>query len=148
MITIAITEDYKIIKDIITDPVLYQLTYGQSTELKNYKVKTDFTYLLIKDEEELIGCFQVKSFTNTVLEIHSFILPKFWGTDTVQQAVYAGHAWVKDEGYLKTHTRVPATCVHVLKYLQKSGYKCCGMIEKGIIHNGILVTLFFYEFEV
>lgn len=148
MVTLTETKDYEIVKKIISDPQLWQLTYGQMGEFHDFKVREDFRYLLIENEGNVLGCFQVRPFTNTVMEIHSFILPGYWGTEFVQKAVDEGHDWVKAEGYLKTWTKVPATCIHVLKYLQKSHYKCSGMIEEGIIHNHHLVTLFFYEFEV
>jgi hypothetical protein len=148
MITLTETKDYKVVQKIIADPMLWQLTYGQVGALSNFVVDETFRYLLLEKEGAILGCFQVKPFTNTVMEIHSFILPGYWGTDTVPESVALGHEWVKSEGYRKTWTKVPATCIHVLKYLQKNHYVCSGMIEEGIVHNHHLVTLFFYEFEV
>ena len=148
MITVAITEDRKIIESILSDPELFKLYSGGIIELKDLVIDHSFQYLLIKNGKDVLGCFQIKRMTNTILEVHAFILPKYWGNPLVKVGVDSAHLWIKKQGYLKTFTQVPSNCTHVLKFLQKINYHCCGMIEKGIIHNHLLATLFFYEFEV
>lgn len=110
-------------------------------------IDTSYQYILIEDKE-LIGCFQVRPVTKCVLEGHVYILPEYWGTEKPQQAVLEMHEWIKKQGYTKIFTKVPANHVRSLKLAHKLKYKACGAIEKGIVFNNQLVTLYLFEFEV
>ena len=151
MIVLELTKDIELIKSILTNPVLWRLTMGQSDDesIENFEPDMTYQYLTINDQYfDPIGLFMVKELTKTVLEVHIFILPKYWGTDVSIKAAKTGHMWAKKEGYLKTFTRVPANCTHVLKYLEQINYHCCGQITKGIVHNKLLASLFLYDYEV
>ncbi len=148
MIELKETQEVDVIKSIMTNPILFRLTNGKSANINDFQLDETFQYLVCKKEEEIVGLLQVKALTKVVLEVHIFLLPKYWGKKVSYEVADAGHKWVKEQGYLKTFNRVPANCIHVLKFLQEINYKVCGMIEKGIIHNNCLVTLFLYEFEV
>lgn len=150
MLTLNESTDYESIKSIITNPILWRLTEGQdkTNRVNEFTVDKDWVYFLLQDGEELVGCFQTKKINNQILEVHIFILPKYWGKGQAQEAVDLGHKWAKENGYLKTFTKVPANCIHVIKFLQQIDYKVCGMIEKGAMYNGYLVSLFLYNFEV
>ena len=144
-----LSEDLDLIKSIITNPLLFRLTAGKSENSQGFKVDKSWKYLIFRlDDNTPVACVQIKELTKIVLEVHIFVLPKFWGNQISLEVVTAGHEWIKSQGYRKTFTRVPANCVHILKFLNQINYKVCGMIENGIVHNNFLVTLFFYEHEL
>ncbi len=148
MITIEETTDYELIKTIVTNPDLLRLSEGFDADSKTITIDNSWIYLLIKDDDNLVGCFRLKEMTKAMIEGHIHILPTYWGNELTKEAVVLGHKWIKEQGYLKVFTFVPANCIHVLKFLHKLDYKICGSIKNAIVYRNILVTLFLYEFEV
>lgn len=140
--------DLDIIKSIITNEQLFKFTYGQDCDVDKFEVDTVFKYLLISNNEEIVGCFQIKEMTHVTLEAHIFCLPKFWGTSISKEMANLGHQWALKHDYKTVYTTVPSICFHVLKYLSAIGYMACGCIKKGIIYNGHLVSLFLFEFDL
>lgn len=149
MLRIESNPKLKDISDIITNPVLWKLTYGQDEpDAVNMKIIPAGDYLLIRDQyNDRVGCFMIKELTKTILEVHVFILPEFWGQRSLE-AAKIGHRWAKEQGYLKTFTKCPGNCFHVLRYLERAGYKACGLIEKGIVYNKTLVPLLLFNFDL
>jgi len=148
MIKITESTDYKLIRSIIVDPKLFPVVSGTSDNRHGFMVDKSYRYLLATQDSVPVGLVQIKEMTKTLLDVHIFTIPAYWGTKIPEEIVTEGHKWIKEQGYLKTFTKVPGVCTHVLGFLERVGYKCCGMIEKGIVWNQTLCSLFFYEFEV
>ena len=147
MITLHESTDYIKLTEIITNPKLFKVTYGQDKN-PNWEIDKTFRYFLIKQDEDTLGCFQIKEMTKFVLEVHIFLLPQYWGTEISLEAAKVGNDWIRDQRYTKAFTRVPANAIHVIHFISKLGYRACGMLDKAIIYNNTLVSIFFFELEV
>jgi hypothetical protein len=145
---IELATDMELVRSIITTPKLYEAVSGKEIPVAEFKVDLEYQYLIFKQDDKVLGCLQIKPLTKLVLDVHIFILPENWGTGIVKEIAHEGHKYIKELGYTKTFTRVPSNCMHVLHCLQKIGYTSCGMIEKGIVFNKTLVTLFLFEREL
>lgn len=146
---LSLSQDYKAIKEILTDPILFGLTNGGVTTRDKFEVDTSYLYLLAKDDlGNIVGCVQMHEFNKTTMEIHLFVLPLYWKKGYVKSIAKLGHKWLKAQGYIKAFVRVPATCLHIQQCVVTNGYKSCGQIDKGIIFNGTLQTLFLYDIEL
>ena len=148
MLTLTETNNVPILSNIITNPVLWRLTYGQGQHLEKFKPDLSFKYLLLENEVEPVGCILVKEITKVLIEVHMCILPKYWGDKESQEAVKIGHKWAIEKGYKTVFTYVPQNCVHMLKFMNRIMYTPCGMIKKGIIYNKILVPLIMYQYDL
>ena len=145
---ISLTHDYGLIKEIVTTPRLFELTYGQACNKEDVDISDKNDYLVLSTDKEIVGCFSIREVTNILLEAHIAILPHLWGTEISQDAVNTGHAWAKDKGYKAVMTSVPANCVHMLKWLTRMDYKPCGTIKNGIVYNKHLVSLILFEYTL
>lgn len=147
---INLTQNKKIIKQVLTEPTLWKVMYGQGNELSCFKPDMSFRYLLVeKDNKEIIGLFQIRELTKMLLECHSFILPKYWGTATSKEAIIEGFNWVRSNTtYLKCFTDIPDDCKEVIKASEYLGWKKIGTIENGVIYNNKIQQLHLYEFSL
>lgn len=148
MITLNNTKDIECITKILSDKQLFKLTNGRDRSSDESLIEENFNYKIIKNDEDIVGCFRYRSLSNTTLEGHISILPKYWNTGIPQESVKQGMLWAKENKYLKLFAPVPSVCIHMLQFLHNLGFTCCGMIKNGVVYNNQLATLFFYEIEV
>jgi len=153
MISVSKVQDLSnpVLLKIICTPELFELTNGQDgmVNVGNYELDQTYDYLLVENEEGPVGLFSIRKITNLVLEGHIRILPKFWGTESSLDAAKAGILYVeKHTPFRKIITTVPGNCTHVLKFIDKLGFKPYGCLERGIIYNNAVVPLVYFEYEV
>jgi RimJ/RimL family protein N-acetyltransferase len=146
------TVDQTQITQIIIEPKLWAVEYGQGNKLEDFTVDLSFDYLLIQDEDqdnEVLGLFQVRSLTKIILEAHIYLLPKYWGKDYAKRSVLALFEYVRTQTrYHKVLTDVPASCKHVIKLMKKIGAEQCGYIKEGVVYNNTLQTLLLFDKKI
>lgn len=141
------TENIKSITDILTNHKLWALTCGQNLEdITEFELDGTQTYLGIYWGQELIGIFQYSSLTKVTLNGHINLLPNYWGTGASEEAISKAHEYLLKETNFKTVIcTVPASCVHVLKFMATIKYKVCGAIPNGIVFDGHYRDLIIYS---
>jgi len=149
MINIHENKDLSTIKSIITNPKLWELEYGQGMRIEDYKVDQTYKYLLIKEDDNILGCFQTREFTRILLEAHIYLLPDYWGKQCSLESLKALINYVKlNTNYQKILTDVPEVCKHVRNLLHKIGAEKSGYISNGVIYNNKLMGLYLYSYNV
>jgi RimJ/RimL family protein N-acetyltransferase len=150
MITVTKTDNKELIKQIITEPTLWKVMYGQGNDLNNFNVDTTFDYLLIEDSEKgVVGLFQIRALTKMLVECHAYILPEFWGKGLSETASQSGFEYLRNNTkYLKCFTDIPEDCNEVRTSCERIGWKKIGTVENGVIYNGRLQKLDFYEYAL
>lgn len=149
MITIHPTKDYELVREILTHPALFKLTYGQGIKIEDYKVDETLDYVVAFWDHEPVGLWTLKPVTNLVIDGHIGMVPKYWGTEVVQKAMDAGYQYLRNNTeYTKIMTSVPSNCLHVLKFMEEYKYKACGIIKEGVIYNQQLVDLLLFETDL
>jgi len=150
MIKIEFTEDLDIVKSIITSEGLWELSYGQDSRKEGFEVERNgFAYLLIKYEEAIIGCIQIRPLTKILLESHIYIKKKYWGTGLSDKAVKESYKFAKYQlGFKQVFTDVPLECRQVQNLLKRTGWVRSGIVKQGVIFNNKLQDLLFYSFNL
>lgn len=138
MLTIRKFKNQEEILNIIKNPILFACTYGQSNDF-NIDGKD---FLVIENEKEIVGCFEIRDFTKVCLEAHIFVLPRYWKLSL--EVVALGEQWARKNHYKSIITFVPLNCVHMLKFIDRIGYKAAGTISQGIVYKNYLVDLFIF----
>lgn len=139
MITIEETKDTKLITHVMTEPQLWKLLYGNSGRLVDtYTVDNTLTYLVAKKDETVIGLIPYRPVHGFIVEMHIAILPKFWGKRIILKALKKmGEYMYQKFGIF--YIPVPMNCVHILKFIEKFGFKSCGIIKNSTIYRNELV---------
>lgn len=143
------SKDQELIKTIITDPTLWKLEYGQGMSIEDFEVDQSYDYLLIGEDNKVLGCFQTRSFTRVIMEAHIYLLPEYWGKDYSKRALQALFEYTKKEtAYRKVITDVPKVCKHVIGLMKKIGATQCGYITDGVVYNNKLTDLMLFTKDV
>jgi RimJ/RimL family protein N-acetyltransferase len=142
------TTDKELIKSIITEPTLWKLEYGQGMNIEDFEVDESFTYLVIRENDDILGIFQTREITRILVEAHIYLLPKYWGKDYSSRALNALFRYYEHSNYHKVITDVPQCCSHVIRLLKKTGCKQCGYIDKGVIYNNKLMGLLLFSYDL
>ncbi len=145
MIHVHKTTDYNSILKILENPVLFDCTSGQNGDIDLEDIKKR-EWLLVTDNMKIIGCFEIKEFTRVCIEGHIYVLPSHWKQS--KEIMAAAFDWCLDNKYKTVFTCVPANCLHILKFVNKIGFKAAGQIPKGVIFNKELVTLFLFTYDL
>ncbi len=149
MITCHKTTDKELIKEIMTHPALFRLTYGQGIKAEDYEVDETLEYIVAFWHHEPVGLWSLHPVTALVVDAHIAMIPKYWGTEVIQKAMEAGYKYLKTEtDYTKIFTSVPSNCFHMIKFCTRYNYKACGFIKDGIIYNNKLVDLLLFETDL
>lgn len=149
MLSVSLTKDYKVIQSILYNSRLFQACNGHSNIPEAKPVATSSEWLLISDNDTIIGCFELKKFTAMIVEGHIQILPDFWGTNTATKSMDKAISYLKEHtSYSKIITYVPFNCESVHKLLAKSKFKPCGQIENGCIYNNKYNNLILYKYNL
>lgn len=129
------------IRDIIRNPTLFNCTYGQDPDDTLDLEGKEF--LLVKMDDVNIGCFEIQEWTHKTLEAHIFVLPHYWKNSL--EVVKAGEQWAREHKYTVITTKIPANCIHMLKFITRIDYKAAGLLHKAIVYNNQLVDLLLFE---
>lgn len=139
------TKNKELIESILNIPELYNLTNGQGVN-EPATISPGFEYLIVEEEEKILGMFSIKKQTEMVMEGHIRILPEYWKTVVPTLALNAAMHYIKmNTNCLKVMTTVPGNCFHVLKFMKENRFRMCGCINEGIVYNNELVSLLFFE---
>lgn len=142
------SENYELIHTILTTPELYH-TVGNSRPVEEFLVDRSFDYLLICEEKQILGCFQIREFNKNIVECHINILPKYWGKGVAETASKLGFKWLEDNTtYFKALTDVPVDCEIVHRLSLKLGWNPCGMMKQAVIYDGHVTDLILYDYNI
>lgn len=148
MITIVITKDESLIKSIVTDPVLWKL-HGRTGEIDSYTIPEKDLWLLIKNDNDVIGLMQFTLFTYITAIAHIYILPVYHGMGMSELAIEAVKEFLKEIPDLRNIVcDVPRECNHVTKLLYKVGFQFTGLIEDGVRYNNKIQDILLFQLKL
>ena len=143
------TTDKEQIKEIITEPKLWAMTYGQGCLIEQFEVDLNNYYYSIIHDKQVIGLFETKPFNKITLDAHIYILPKYQDGQLSVKAVKAGQEYFKENTDIHNIiTTVPVSCSYVHRFLSKTDFKATGQISDGIIYNDQLQNLIIYQLKI
>ncbi len=143
-----LNDDYEI-SSIILQPKLWKMTYGQGCLVEEFEIDKTCNYLGVIYQNELAGMFQLKEFNKITVDAHIYILPKYQNGLLSLKAVKACKEYLQENSDIyKVITSVPYECHYVHKFLAKTEFKPCGLINNGIIYNNNLQDLILYQLTI
>jgi len=135
------TRDADLVKRIITDPRIYPwVTEDDAPPVERFDcagvVDAPGVYFLSPlDGADVAGVFMVHRHTSSIYEVHTCILPKYWGRSI--EAARALIAWVFDNtGCRKLITLVPENNRHALALAKNAGMQEQGCITQSYLKGG------------
>lgn len=134
------------LEEVVKHPELWEQTNGQNPNLQKdtFKVDSSFEYLLVEKNNKLVALFSIKRITYILVEAHIRLLPDY-RKDAIE-VVNLFLRYIREcTEFKRLMTQVPANCINVIKFLEKMNCKFCGGVQKAIIYNNELVSLFFFE---
>lgn len=140
MLTFERTQDFELVKQIITHPAIYEHMHSDGAPApENFQVSEAGWYFLVRDQGELLGLFICVPQTSVCWEIHTCLLPAARGKR-------AFRAYREGLAYLKAHTscrkvigNIPADNPGALAIALRSGCRAIGVNTKSISHGGRLL---------
>lgn len=145
MIKIERTEDFELVKNIVY--ALWDEVSVDGATKENYECNRDNIYLLVRNNEDVLGVYILHAFNNATLEVHANVLKEHRQKHTLDISD-AIHSWIKEninpEIFPKMMARVPEIYPNVIAYIIKSGWKVEGVMEKSIKINDQLLDLYLF----
>ncbi len=151
MITIRPTHSTERVANIMFSEGLKDVLLGDNPNatVENFRLDPTTTYLLARNDDEIVGLFRMHAVNQILLETHINVLKKFWGTDIgFQIGKEFVHKIKTCTQFKKLLTHVPESCTQVIKYLERFGFQKCGEIKEGTTYRGTLQTLYYFTLEV
>lgn len=148
-IEFKISKDEKLITQIMTEPKLFQATYGQSIDTKDFKIDYNWVYHIASYDDKIVGLFKVRELTKILIEVHIYILPKYQNRHLPIAVTIQAIKWIQNNTqYRNISTFVPEDCIHVIKFLDSLNFKPVGFLPHGVIYNKRVQGLLMYNKEV
>lgn len=141
MISVAPTEDYGLIKSIMTHPRIWRfIGDDQAPPPEQFEVprSSSILYLLAKDDDETLGVFLFAAQNSVCMESHHCLLPQSWGArarDAAKKAItwlFTNTRCVRIVGSTPTCNRA------ALKFAQDLGFTPFGLNRKSFMRYGVL----------
>lgn len=138
MYSIEIATDKNVVKDFLTDPILFPLIsddYTSSPEDWEPSWGKDTFYLLVKRDSELVAVQASRVLTGSCFEVHVNVSPMYWKESSeINQACID---WAYENTLaMKLIAYIPEYCEEVLNHAIKMGFKKECFLEDSIVKGG------------
>ncbi len=141
LLTFERTSDLALIKLVMTHPRVYpHITDDGSAPVEEFHVLEHpaIWYVLVKDDDELLGLFMFVSQNAVCAEVHTCLLPNALGA-RAKEAARGVVAWMFEQTTLqRIVTNVPANNRLALHYAKRGGMTEYGLNPKSFLKGGIL----------
>ncbi len=140
--TVDRTFDYELARSIITDPYIYDhVSDDNSPSAKEFQpVQSELMwYLIVRDEEEVLGCFLFVPQNSVCFEVHTCILPNALGSRAREAAQMAKEWMFTHSPAERIVTNVPETNILALKFAKAAGLKEYGLNPRSFLKHGLLL---------
>ncbi|WP_372857613.1 DUF2824 family protein [Pseudoalteromonas sp.] len=131
------TKDAKKIKSILSIDGLWETISDDNATKDNFIIDADKDcYLLVKDDDLVVGCFKVEAVNSCCIIAHINIIPKYRKKYS-KLAGLAFYNWVVSNDFIKKVTvNIPVLYENVKKYCLAFGFKEEGLNRESILKGG------------
>lgn len=141
MISLERTRDYELVRQIMTHPAIFRhISDDGSPRREEYRPWEGEAawYLLVKDNEEVLGLFMVHPHNSVTWEVHTCLLPSAWG-ERAKEAAHKSLQFIwKEMPCQRLITNVPRFNRLALRFAQQAGLKVFGVNHKSFLKHGQL----------
>ena len=144
MITFERTQDYALIREIMTHPKIYPYIIDDGCPpVEGFQPQENdaIYYVAVKDEGEMMGIWMLVPHNTVCFEVHTCLLPSAWGRKSRDAAAqFMRWIWENIKLCNRIITNVPAYNRIALRFARD-----CGMTEFGINQNSFLKNGTIYD---
>lgn len=138
----------RLVESVLTEPALWEAVSEDDTGApEDYRIDLDGMYAIALqrgEENELIGFMLGRHYTDTVVETHIAISPKYWGNDeNVELGKKACMLLLEASGADKLVAAIPFPDKQVLRFAQRLGFQREGVNKKSFRRNGELLDQYY-----
>lgn len=109
----------------------------------------DSIYLRIQDDGKIVGLYEVQMFTKITGNVHVRLLPEARNTGISKDAYPALLEYLKANTHLKKLIcSIPAKHEPMMKIINKTRFKACGLIPDGIFWNDETQDLILFQLDI
>lgn len=132
------TNDYEFIKKIATNDQIWPWVSDDFSLKENFKPDERMLYLKISEDGKDVGFFSITCHNSVFFEIHTAILPEFWGKSLKYSIEVIGWIFAKTRCE-KLITFVPENNERALVYAEKSGLIKEAFVSDSFVKDGKLI---------
>lgn len=152
MIKLAFYPTVDLIEAIGNEPQLYKLHLGLDyTPETRWHAKPGTSYWLFIDEDNgrIVGMLSSTALTDKMLDVHIYILPKYWGTDISNECADTVINYLREESnYNILLTACPAQCTHAQKFIERVGFKKNAILKNAMTYADKVQDMYQYAFNL
>lgn len=148
MIRLSKTENWALIKQIVTDPEVYPFVSDDESPLPEYwQPSQAMTHCLVTDSDEVLGVWLFHKLRAAVYEIHTCFLKNARGKKAYEALkLLPGWAWSNLKDAQRMVTEVPEYNRPALVFSLKAGMEKYGVnprsfLKAGVLHDVILLGI-------
>ncbi len=135
------TSDYELVREIVTNPLTYDhVSDDGSPSREEYRpIESDsIWYMLVKDEDEMLGCFIFVPQNVACYEVHTCLLPTAWGSRAHTAAIGVREWMFQHSPAMRIVTNVPENNRLALHFAKHAGLEMYGVNQKSYLKGGVL----------
>jgi len=141
MVTVERTQDYELIRQIMTHPRIYpSITDDFSPPAEAFQPVEHhgLLYLLMKDEEGPLGIGLLVPENGVEMRVHHYFLPRAWGSKAEEAARQALKYLWTHTGCMRVIGKTPAYNRLALRFACRLGMRYIGVDRDSVQKNGRL----------
>ena len=135
------TTNWALIKSIVTHPKIYpHVSDDSSPQAEQWEPARheSIWYVIVRDDDELLGMWMIATHNAVLGEIHTCLLPNAWGEKARKAAKELG-AWVwENTPFLRITTEVPEYNRLAMRFAKLAGMAEFGRNPKSFLRHGKL----------
>lgn len=136
MVTLEQTSDIQLVRNIITHPRVYPMVSDDGSPAAEDYVVPPVTYVLVKKNSMVAGCFCLVPINAATVEIHTCLLPEAYG-ECASYAARMMSGWIWDNTkFNRIITNVPDYNRLALRFAERSGMERFGINPQSYLKNG------------
>lgn len=144
MITLEVTEDMVLIKNLLTIPELWERISEDGATKEEYSPECNESHIwiLIKDDEKIIGAIYLHKQTSVSIQFHPSFLKKHRNKKHETMNIF--YKWFLenvDYNVNKINVNIPMCFPFVIKFAEDVGFKKEGVNYQSYMKNGIYQDL-------
>lgn len=151
-------KDLKKVKELMTDPKLFRAAMCDedldALRLHTWNPPPHSKYLLMQKDGKDAGILRYEWMTTTTVNIHSHLLPDYWGSGDSLEFYKAVEKWFQKntKKVCKFVISTPQSCKEVINFAVKCGFEAEGVLTgavfwRGVLDNMVLLSKFIRGIE-
>lgn len=143
MLTCTITSDKELIRNLITDNRIWKYCSEDGADKEKFIVP-DYSYFILKDDNEVRGGCALRFVSSTCAELHTFLLPEVAGRGAEIFNLFCAYL-LENTSLVSLVTLVPSYNKRAKRAAIAFGFTFVGTLHNSYLKNGKLIDQDIFE---